>query len=60
MKTKTKKFKIGEIVGGTFGPMQIIEDTLPRPGEFVFKKQKNTNRAIQNKPDLVEFHLKKE
>ena len=34
-----RKYRVGDILEGTFGKVQVVEDFLPSPEELIFKKE---------------------
>jgi hypothetical protein len=54
-----RKLKIGDIVMGTHGPMELIEDFLPPPEELVFKGSKQEKITITIDSETLEFFRSK-
>ncbi len=50
-----KKLKIGDIVMGTHGKMELIEDFFPRPEELIFKGSPQEKITITLDKETLDF-----
>jgi len=50
------KLKPGDIVEGTFGKMEFVQDFLPRPEDLVLKKEPATEKiTMELEKETVDF-----
>lgn len=54
-----KKLKVGDVVMGTHGEMELIEDFLPRPEDLVFKGSPQEKITITLDSETVAFFRQK-